>query len=239
MKGFSEITRTLEASERTSASEARGPDPDKLAGIGSHAAAEVPVGAKKAEGRPDFEVAPVAKEADVRPTFDLDRFVKPVDRVYLDDRGEPYRIGDKLLSGEFKINDYLFTFDDRGRTVRAEGKLQLKDPAEPRRPVKESMDAIGRGDQREGDDKGHLIADRFEGPPGSENLVAMDGRVNKSDYKRIENRLASELQAGKEVFCRVDVRYEGDSHRPSEFVVMDRVDGEVTVTVVKNQAKDA
>ena len=44
-------------------------------------------------------------------------------------------------------------------------------------------------------------------------LVAMDSRINQSDYKRMENDIKAALDEGKDVTVTTDISYSGDSKR--------------------------
>lgn len=154
-------------------------------------------------------------------------------KIYYDDNGEKYRVGDQLEpNAKFEVNGYQYETDDQGRPISAEGTLRIRDP-EFKRDM-DSMRAVGKGDQQEGDQRGHLIGHQFEGSGGIENLVAMDGKLNQGDYVKLENTLADAVKDGADVRLKVEPRYEGDSNRPSEFRVTYSIDGEKDVVVFKN-----
>lgn len=164
-----------------------------------------------------------------------DKLIEPANKEYRDDNGEVYRIGNELLPNNVYVeNGYTYRTDSEGHIKSAEGQLQLS--KEPRKQISDSMETIGKGDQKEGDQKGHLIGDRFGGGNGLENIVAMDGRVNQSDYKRIENTCAKALESGHEVYLKVVPKYEKNSSRPTSFRITYTIDGEKTVTTIKNGA---
>lgn len=153
---------------------------------------------------------------------------------YYDDNGKLYRVDNELSPNtEYEINGYKYTTDERGRIISAEGKLHIKD-REGRLPIKDSIEDIGKGDQKEGDDRGHLIGDQFDGSNGLENLIPQDANINRNDYKNFENELAKEVKAGKKVEVKVEPVYEGDSRRPEAIVVTYSIDGEVSVRVFPN-----
>ena len=159
-------------------------------------------------------------------------------RVYVDDNNQVYRVGDSLVhNSTYEINGYTYQTDDLGRIVSAEGTVRLKDEGRKKLYIKDSMDAIGKGSERDTDDRGHIIADQFEGANGLENIVPMDSELNKGDFRKLENRLADAVKDGSNVSYKVEPRYSDGSHRPSEFVVTDVIDGETTVTVFKNERK--
>lgn len=154
----------------------------------------------------------------------------------IDDNGNKFREGDNLLPNtEFEVNGYKYKTDDQGRVVSAEGKLQVKDHEE-RGTIKESRSAVGKGEMRDTDDRGHLIADRFNGSGGLENLVPMDYDLNRrGDYWKMENTLAEAVQDGAKVEFKVEPIYEKNSYRPTEFRVTYSIDGEKDMMVFKNE----
>ncbi|GFN31598.1 DNA/RNA non-specific endonuclease [Paenibacillus xylaniclasticus] len=76
-----------------------------------------------------------------------------------------------------------------------------------------------------GDHAGHLAGDRFGGSPEIDNLVSQSSKVNLSQYKKIENQWAKAIEEGKHVKVNVEIKYDGDSMRPSEFIVQYEIDG--------------
>ena len=154
-------------------------------------------------------------------------------KVFYDDNGEKYRVGDQLEpNAKFEVNGYQYETDEQGRPISAEGTLRIRDPEFKRNM--DPMSAVGKGDQHEGDQRGHLIGHQFEGSGGLENLVPMDGKLNQGDYVKLENTLADAVKDGADVRLKVEPRYEGDSNRPSEFRVTYSIDGEKDVVVFKN-----
>ena len=156
---------------------------------------------------------------------------------HFDDNGVKYREGDTLIpNNEFEINGYKYRTDDKGRVVSAEGQLQVKD--HERRRDMDPRSAVDKGEMRETDDRGHLIADRFNGSGGIENLVPMDSELNQhGDYMKMENTLADAMQDGAKVELKVEPVYESNSTRPSEFKVTYTIDGEKEVAVFKNESE--
>ena len=155
-----------------------------------------------------------------------------------DDLGQLYRVGDDLVPNmSYKINGYKYVTDAMGRIESAEGFLQLK-THEGRLTIKDTIQSIGKGFEELFDQRGHLIADRFNGSNGLENIVAMGGEVNQKAYAAIEQKCADALADGAEVFFKVEPLYEGGSFRPSSFAITDIIDGEETVTFLLNTAKE-
>lgn len=125
----------------------------------------------------------------------------------------------KYKAGEY---DYLYETDNMGRISKFEtDNLQLTNrdsrlPHNPNTPGK-----------LEGDHAGHLAGDRFGGSSELDNLVSQASNVNLSQYKKIENQWAKAIEEGKNVKVNVEVKYDGDSLRPSKFNVQYEIDGEV------------
>lgn len=153
---------------------------------------------------------------------------------YYDDNGKLYRVGNELKTNcEYELNGYKYQTDEMGRIRTAEGNLHLKD-REGRLQIKDSIEDIGKGEQREGDDRGHLIGDQFDGSNGLENMIPQDANINRNDFKNFENDLAKEVKDGKTVYYKVEPVYEGDSRRPSVIVVSYSINGQESVRVFPN-----
>ena len=173
---------------------------------------------------------------DIEAEDETERCQDTIDGIvyYYDDNGNLYRVGNDLVpNSEYEINGYKYTTDDQGRIVSAEGTLHMKD-REGRLPIKDSIEDIGKGDQKEGDDRGHLIGDQFDGSNGLENMVPQDANINRNDFKNFEISLADEVKSGKEVTVKIEPIYEGDSRRPEAIVVTYSIDGEESIRVFPN-----
>lgn len=156
------------------------------------------------------------------------------EKYYYDSNGSLYRVDDQLLSNStYELNGYKYETDDQGRIVSAEGKLHLKEDRD-RLPIKDSIEAVGKGDQKGGDDRGHLIGDQFDGSNGLENLVPQDSNINRGDFKNFENELAREVKAGNEVYVKVEPVYDGNSNRPSCIVVTYSINGNENMRIFPN-----
>lgn len=155
-------------------------------------------------------------------------------KQYIDDNGNLYRVENNLCPNNmYEINGYIYETDDKGRIASAEGKLYLKD-REERLPIKDSIETIGKGDQKEGDDRGHLIGDQFNGSNGLENMIPQDADINRKDYRNFENELAKEVKDGKEVYVKIEVIYSEDSRRPEAVVVNYSIDGKESSRLFPN-----
>jgi len=156
---------------------------------------------------------------------------------YYDDNGNLYRVENDLLPNtEYEMNGYKYQTDDQGRIVSAEGELHLKD-REGRLPIKDSIEDIGKGDQKEGDDRGHLIGDQFDGSNGLENMVPQDANINRNDFKNFENELAKSVKDGDEVNVKVEPVYDDESRRPSAIVVTYSINGEENIRIFPNDSE--
>lgn len=159
-------------------------------------------------------------------------------KQYFDDNGTKYREGDMLEPNtKFERNGYSYETDDNGRVISAEGKLQVKDH-KGRSEMPDSRDTVAHGEMKSTDDRGHLIADRFNGSGELENLVPMEGKLNKGDYAKLEVTLAEAVNDGADVRLKVEPVYEDDASRPSEFRVTYSIDGEKDAVIFKNRSGD-
>ncbi|MCI6185703.1 MAG: DNA/RNA non-specific endonuclease [Spirochaetia bacterium] len=135
-------------------------------------------------------------------------------------------------SGLFKPNlnytscGYNYKTDSLGRISNYSGKLKLQNGVRN----KAAQVAAGGNDRLANDDGGHLIATIFGGSGTSENLVAMNSSINRGEYKKLENLWASALAAGKTVSVDGQCLYNGNSERPTKFIITYIIDG------IKNKA---
>ena len=169
--------------------------------------------------------------------------------VKTDDNGEIYQITSVDLEGKretnnlpnknVKLGGYEYKTDEFGRTIVAKGHLQEKNH-DGRRKINDSMDDIGKGDQKETDNRGHIIADKFNGLPDLINLVPQDSTLNSEngDYNKLEKTLKDAVDQGKKVTLQVDVKYDENdvSHRPIGFYIRYTVNGKYRERYFKNQA---
>lgn len=177
---------------------------------------------------------------------EIDSMMKPNSRYkdaegniyYTDDNGDTYRKNNDLLSNNtYVLNDYKYRTDDNGRIVHAEGQLKCKEDfgRKERKTINTDMNDIAKGDQRETDERGHIIGDNLNGSNGLGNLAAMDKSLNRGDYKQLETELSKAVKDGKNVYVKTDIKYEGDSHRPSAFIVTYTIDGEQRTRIFNNE----
>lgn len=133
----------------------------------------------------------------------------------------------------YEYNDMFWRTDEAGRTAEVGGQLSLN-PAGRDTGLQRD---IGRGpDARDTDVGFHLIADSLGGPTNRLNVLPGNGRpiddglanLNQGAYARMERTLRDALGQGKDVRFELQTVYpDGDTFRPSEFLVTAWVDGDL------------
>ena len=125
------------------------------------------------------------------------------------------------------IHKHIYHTDGQGRVDKVEGQLSLgKMPRNRSQQV-----SVGKSVNATGDEGGHLIASILGGAGDRINMVPQAQRLNRSDWKKMENELARELKAGKSVSVKIDIDYPlGNSVRPNRFLV--------TATLIFNGKKE-
>ncbi|MCR3757938.1 DNA/RNA non-specific endonuclease [Clostridium felsineum] len=160
---------------------------------------------------------------------------KSIESKTLVDEGKQFNNGRKnklkpnirYKTGEF---DYFYETDNIGRIEKFEtDNLKLTERSN-RLPHSKNTPGKLRGK----DNAGHLAGDRFGGSPKIDNLVSQLENVNKSQYKKIENQWAKALEEGKQVKVKLDIKYEGNSMRPSKFNVQYEIGGEFFSKILLN-----
>ena len=142
--------------------------------------------------------------------------------------GEQYRRvnGKKALKPDIEYvskEGYRYVTDSEGRISNVNGKLK---PGKAKRN-QYAQSHVGKGDGRlDTDDGGHLIASIFEGSGDIDNLVPMDYRLNRGDWKSMENTWARALENGKSVEVNIEPIYSDLSKRPIAFEVEYKIQGE-------------
>ncbi|MED3987360.1 T7SS effector LXG polymorphic toxin [Peribacillus simplex] len=126
----------------------------------------------------------------------------------------------RYKTGEY---DYLYVTDNLGRISKFETEnLQLTERKD-RLPHSKNTPGKVKGQ----DHAGHLAGDRFGGSPKIDNLVSQLSEVNLKQYKKIEEEWAAALKEipPRKVTVKVEIIYDGDNIRPSEFIVEYEIDG--------------
>jgi len=131
-------------------------------------------------------------------------------------------------------NGYDFYIDIALRTRKAFGRLSLASVAIRSR---RNQSEAGKPDRRAGDDGGHFIAARFNGPSASFNHFAQDASFNRGAYRAMEDSWAKALRAGRKVFVTIEPHYAGTSRRPDNVRVTWIVDGEKRIKNFPNEPK--
>ncbi|BAI98112.1 hypothetical protein SJA_C1-32780 [Sphingobium indicum UT26S] len=151
----------------------------------------------------------------------------------------PPSLESQILDSNWKReskNGYDFYMDMLARVRKVHGQLFLG-PTTARSRFNQIQ--AGKPDRRSGDDGGHFIAARFNGPNDSFNHFAQDANFNRSAYKALENSWANDLRAGKKVFVDIILQYAGTSRRPYRLTVTWYVNGERNLRNFPNEPREA
>lgn len=149
-----------------------------------------------------------------------------------DDRGEIYSADGELYPNDsYELNGNIYTTDENGRIIDVQAK-PIPTPENERN--EDAQKNAGGDDRREGDQGGHIVSRDTGGDGGEGNLVAMDSKINQSDYKRMENDIKKSLAEGKDVSTHTEISYSGDSRRPDIVKVTVTVDGKETIYTFDN-----
>ena len=180
----------------------------------------------KCEGLPDFQKRILKEEygysdeqiADIHSWDEFAKGQKINEITYkTDDNGNIYCIDGKLQPNiTYELNGSIYTTDEKGRIIRCEAK-PVRSPENPR--DNEAQRQAGGKDRKPNDQGGHIVGRDMNGDSGIGNLIAMDSKINQSDYKRMENDIKTALVEGKEVTTKTEFTYSGDSERPDKITV--------------------
>lgn len=172
-----------------------------------------------------------AKNPQPNTTFKIDGV-----KYRTDDNGNIYQVGKNLLpNAKYVLNGYEYQTDKQGRKVKVEGQIDdSKVNHDKRKSLNENMSDIGKGDEKDTDERGHLIADSLGGDNTLGNLIPMDKKLNNGEYKALEAKLAKAAANGDDVRIKVKIEYGDGSNRPTKFTVISTINGEKTVDVFKN-----
>ena len=157
----------------------------------------------------------------------------------MDDNGKQYRIGDELIrNNKFQINGYEYETDNQGRTIVASGKLSINELGQGNRNMTDSKEVIGKGDEQEQDDRGHLIGHQFNGSDRMENLVPQDWRINRRSFRELEDSLAGQVKTGHDVSVSVIPFYGNDTRRPAGIFYFYNIDGVSNIVLFPNDVTE-
>lgn len=138
-----------------------------------------------------------------------------------DAEGVIYSINGELLKNTtYKLGNAVYKTDSLGRIIEVSfDKLELKEAGRPRKIITNTINEIGKGYELPGDQRGHIIADRFNGNNTLANMVPMSADANQGQYAAIEDLWAEALTDGKNVTGSLSFTYSGESFRPDRFKV--------------------
>lgn len=156
-----------------------------------------------------------------------------VDNTTLDHTGKPYiKDGELIPNNTYEINGAKYETDDKGRIVHAETKVEINNAPRP------SLNSRKVDGLEPGDEKGHIVAHILGGADTEGNLVAMDYKLNRGEYKSMELDAKRARQEGKEVQMTCEIEYDGDSKRPKSFTVTLEIDNEIFVKKFLNNTNE-
>lgn len=136
-----------------------------------------------------------------------------------DANGLIFRLDDELVPNiQYQLNGYVYQTDSLGRIVKVDfDDLQVRPFGQKRLNIADSPYTIGRGKWRSSDDRGHLIADRFNGDNTIGNIVPQSATLNQGAIKDLENVFYQAILDGHQVSGSIVVSYSGGSYRPIGF----------------------
>ena len=178
-----------------------------------------------------FEACPLGKMSEStifeKPMSEYD---KPLGA--LDDNNQEYMSDGKLNPNTtYILNGNEYRTDEYGRIISCESTPQ-RTPENPR--DNGAQTTVGGENRMSGDQGGHIVGRDMGGDAGLGNLVAMDSKINQSDYKRMENDIKKALDEGKTVSVKTDIEYSGTSERPDKIKTTVTADGKETVYTFDN-----
>ena len=145
-----------------------------------------------------------------------------------DDNGNIHMFYDKdtkewnmVANNEYTSRGYKYRTDDNGDIVHAEGKV---DRSGERKSLNDKVPGL-----QEGDDRGHIIADRNDASNRRDNLFPQLSEKNRGEYKSMENHVAeAAADPNNDVRMSVDLVYPKDGeteHRPDWVYVTVTING--------------
>jgi len=163
----------------------------------------------------------------------LGLIVDGTEKTKEDDNGNTYtdENGDLLPNTEYVLNGNIYRTDENGRIISCESIPKAEKA--PRNTV--DQDRVGGEDRkRPGDEGGHIVASEVNGHGDIGNLIPLDMRINRSDYRRMEKQIADATKEGKDVKTDTKIIYNGDSKRPDKIITTVTIDGKDTVYTFDN-----
>jgi DNA/RNA non-specific endonuclease len=116
-------------------------------------------------------------------------------------------------------NEAVWTLNEAGQPTSVTAKLREVFSGASRSSAEATAQREAGGAARLIDDEGgHILGHRFMKDQGLDNLIAQNGNLNKSAYKKLENELADWVKAGGEVDLKVTLKG-GVPGRPDQIFV--------------------
>jgi len=132
------------------------------------------------------------------------------------------------------ITKIKYKTDKLGRVIKVKGKLALKKVDRLLSQQTAAGKINGIKDGMSGDDGAHLIASIFGGAGEQINYLAMNAKLNRGAWKKMENIWATALKEGKKVNVDISPIYKGMSKRPIKFQVTYNINGKKFFKAFKN-----
>ena len=142
--------------------------------------------------------------------------------------------GKLLPNTTYQLGQNIYQTDSLGRIVKVQFENLELTTRKGRLGSVNSLDEIGRGFQKAGDDRGHLIGDRFNGDNSLANMVSMNSTLNRGEYEAMENAWADAIMNGDNVSGTMELTYSGSSFRPDEIEVAYSIGRRMVTRIFQN-----
>ena len=139
-----------------------------------------------------------------------------------------------VVSPTVSANGYNFDTDGIGRPGKIYGQIRL-DPAQ-KQSRRLQRDA-GKPNREPSDDGGHYIAREFGGPNIPENHFPQNSTINRSDYRKLENKWKRAAKRGDKVDVVIVPKYNGPSKRPDSLEITYTINGRPSFREITNKPK--
>ena len=183
-----------------------------------------------------------APNSPIKPPTQTPSTITKIDAKYVNlksgQKGDWNKIANKPEANTiYKLdNGYTYKTDANGRVNNVEANLKLE--ANDRNNYQQKNS--GKNNGRLPDDHGgHLIASMFKGPGEGINIVPMDKTFNGGggEWGKLEKTWQDALKQNKEVKVLIQPIYSGTSKRPTEFRVIESINGiQSKPQILKNTA---
>ena len=130
------------------------------------------------------------------------------------------------LFNEFKEGKYEYTSIDKSKN--AFGCLTLSNESSRNPIAQKRVDSDNRrffAHEWGKDEGGHLIGTRFGGSSEEENLFAQNINMNRSAYKKLENKWAEHLKKGDKVFVNIESSDSNRTEAVMGYYIIETLDG--------------